>query len=68
MRDLGWTPAFQAQRCAGGWAGKREEEHTFFFTVRGCSVARTTSSFCKAPPSMASTWTFGLLWGEHRKA
>lgn len=30
-------------------------------------MARMTSSFCKAPPSMASTWTFGLLWRRKRK-
>ena len=36
--------------------------------MRDCSVARTTSNFCKAPPSMASTWTFGLLEGEAQES
>lgn len=36
---------------------------TFFLTARGCSVARITRSFCRAPPSMASICTLGLLQG-----
>jgi len=41
---------------------------TFFLTARGCSVARITRSFCSAPPSIASTWTLGLLRGKKQKA
>lgn len=40
---------------------------TFFLTAWGCSVAKMTSSFCSAPPSMASIWTLGLLQKKHRQ-
>lgn len=40
---------------------------TFFLTACGCSVATMTSSFCSAPPSIASIWTLGLLQKKHTK-
>lgn len=63
-----WKGTLAFQLLQVGWTGGRKQKPTFFFTVRGCSVARITSSFCRAPPSMASTWTFGLLGGKNRKA
>lgn len=62
---VSWREPFPCG-CAGHEAGARSRL-AFFLAGRGWSVARMTSSFCRAPPSMASTWTFGLLWGETKE-